>query len=109
MLTAKGKLLVLFLALLLLLVSCVCNVRLLRLYGDSIDNTTENSSVLSLIPMRWLSSAMACKHQNFAQTKSSEILLLYRRCRLTQVDLYNGRTMKVVVTTVLFMAKCANK
>ena len=105
MLTAKGKMLVLFLALLLLLVWCVCNVRLLCLNGDNIDNT----SVLSLITMRWLSSARARKQQNFAPTKSSKILLIYRRCRLTQVDLYNGRKMAVVVTTVLFMAKCANK
>jgi len=41
-------------------------------YGDSIDNTVEeNSSIFSLIRMRWLPSVRACGHENFAPTKSS--------------------------------------
>jgi len=40
-------------------------------YGDSVDNTVENSSVFSLIRMHWLPSARACGHKNFAPTKSS--------------------------------------
>ena len=35
-------------------------------YGDSVDNTVDNSSVFSLIQMRW-----ACRQLNFAPTKSS--------------------------------------
>jgi len=61
-------------------------------YGDSVDNTAkENSSIYSLIRMRWLQSATACGQYNFAPTKSA---VLNWRCRLMQVDLYNGRKMR---------------
>jgi len=52
-------------------------------YGDSVDNTVENSSVFSLIRTRWLPSTL---HQQNPP-------VLNWRCRLTQVDLYNGRKM----------------
>jgi len=40
---------------------CVCvYVCMYARYEDSVDNTVENSSVLSLIRMRWLPSARAC-------------------------------------------------
>jgi len=38
-------------------------ILLLLRYGDSVE---ENSSVFSLIPMRWLPSARACGQKNFA-------------------------------------------
>ena len=63
--------------------------------GDSADNTTEeNSSVFSLIRMRWLPSARACRQYNCAPTKTSSVLNW--RCRLVQVDLYNGCKTVVV-------------
>jgi len=52
-------------------------------YGDSVDNTDEeNSSIFSLIWMRWLPWVRAWGQENFAPTKSSSFL--------TEVDLYNG-------------------
>jgi len=48
---------------------------------------------------RWLPSARAGWQQNFAPTKSSPVRNW--RCRLMQVDLYNGRNTVVVVVVVV--------
>ena len=53
-------------------------------YRDSVDDTVEeNSSIFSLIRMRWLPSARACRQLNFAPTP-----VLNWRCRVMQVDFY---------------------
>jgi len=55
----------------------------------------ENSGVFSLIRMRWLPPARACGQLNFEPTKCPPVLNW--KCRLTQVDPYNGRKTVVVV------------
>ena len=60
-------------------------------YRDSVDNTVEeNSSVFSLMWLRW------CCQQRHAGSKTlhkQNSSVLNWRCRLTQVDLYNGHKM----------------
>jgi len=57
--------------------------------GDSVDNTIEeNSSVFSLIRMRWFPSARACGSKTLHQ--QNPLVLNWRCWWLTQVDLYNG-------------------
>ena len=64
-------------------------------YGDSGDNTVENSSIFSLIQMCWLPSARACGQYNFAPKKILQFLT--GGSRLRQVDLYKGRKTEPVV------------
>ena len=63
-------------------------------YGDSIDNTVENSSVFSLIRMCWLHAGSKTLHQLNPP-------VLNWRCWLTEVDLYNGCKWVVVVVVLL--------
>ena len=69
-------------------------VVIVRRYGDSVDNTVEeNSIVFSRIQLRWLPSARACGSKTLHQQNAP---VLNWRCWLIQVDLYNGREMVVV-------------
>jgi len=65
----------------------------LLMYGDSVDSTVEeNSSVFSLIHMRWLQG-----HADSKTVHQQNPPVLNWRCQLMQVDLYNGRKTVVVV------------
>jgi len=62
---------------------------------DSVDNTVEeNFSVFSLIRVCWLPSARPCDSKTLHQQNPP---VLNWRCRLTQVNLYNGRKTVFVV------------
>ena len=73
-----------------LLTIYLCMLLSIWWYRDSVDNTVEdNSSVFSLIRIRWLPSARVCMrhlHQRSAP-------VLNWRCQLSQVDLYFGRKL----------------
>ena len=63
-------------------------------YGDGVDNTVEeNSSVFSPVRMRWLLGHVACNKTLHQQNPP----VFNWRCRLMQVDLYNGHKAVVVV------------
>ena len=67
-------------------------------YGDGVDNTVEeNSSIFSL------SESAGCRQQGHAGSKTlhqQNPPVLNGRCRLMQVDLYNGhKTVAVVVVS----------
>ena len=84
-----------------LLNGCGVVVVVVYRYGDSVDNTVEeNSSVFSLIWMCWLRSARACCSKTFHQQNP-----LNWRCRLMQVDVYNGFKMVVVVVVYRFVIR----
>ena len=70
-------------------------------YRDSVDNIVEeNSSILSLIRMRWLPSARACSSKTLHQENPP---VFNWRCRLTQVDLYIRHKTAVVFVIVLVL------
>ena len=63
----------------------------MSVYGDSVDNAVdENSSVFSLICMRWLPSARTCGQTKLCRYKILQFLT-GGAVVLTHVDLYNGR------------------
>jgi len=72
----------------------------LLLYGYSVYNTVhENSGIISFIRMHCLPSARAMRAAKLCTIQNPPFFNW--RCRLMQVDLYNGRKTVVAVVVVL--------
>jgi len=72
-------------------------------YGEcrTVDHTVEeNSSIFSLIQMRWLPSARLQGHVSSKTFHQQNPPVLNRRCQLMQADLYNGSKTVVAVIMV---------
>ena len=62
-------------------------------YGDSVDDTAETASALVLVA--------ACRGMRAVTLHQQNPPVLKWRCRLTQIDVHNGRKTVVVVVVVV--------